>query len=55
MKFKYLIYLLIFGIIAYLLFGLLNMYVGWYARKPWKNRIGTSEIQESKKRNIFIK
>ena len=39
----------------FLLYTLLNVYVGWYGRKPWKFRVGTSQIEESKKRGVFVR
>jgi len=55
MKKKYFLYIILSVILLFLLFGLFNMYAGWYARKPWKYRVGTSEISESKKRNTFVR
>lgn len=31
------------------------MYAGWYGREPWKYRVGTSQIKESKKRGVFVR
>lgn len=54
MQKKYFLYIISSGVLLFLLFSLLNMYAGWYARKPWKYRGGTSEISESKKRYVFV-
>jgi len=40
--------------ILYGLYAALNLYTGWYGREVWKYRVGTSSINESKKRNVYV-
>lgn len=42
-------------VIGYYLFGFLSSFVGWYGYEKWKCRVGTSDIQDSKKRGVFVK
>lgn len=52
MKPKFLFLTILIGIS---LFFLANSYGSWYGYQKWKNRIGTSSINESKKRGVFEK
>lgn len=52
MKARYFLYFFISGI---LLYSLLNVYAGWYGYKPWKYRVGSSQIKESKERGVFVR
>ena len=36
-------------------FGYVNSYVGWYSHHHYKDRKGSRDIQESKKRGVFVK
>ena len=42
------------GTIAFLGLGYLSSYIGWYGYKKWTYRVGTSDINESKKREVFV-
>jgi hypothetical protein len=36
-------------------FGYINSYLGWYSHNHYKHRKGSTDIQESKKRGVFVK
>ena len=53
-------YQIIAVIVLVLLLGLLtlssiNSYCGWYAYKKWKYRAATGDINDSKRRHVFVK
>ncbi len=39
----------------YGLYVALNLYFGWYGYGYWKNRLHSLDINESKKRNVFVR
>lgn len=41
--------------IGYFIFMGISNYVGWYGYEKWKYRVGTDSIENSKKRNVFVK
>lgn len=41
--------------IGYFILISISNYVGWYGYEKWKYRVGTDNIQISKKRNVFVK
>jgi len=38
-----------------LIFSSINSYFGWYGYKKWKYRAGTGDINDSKRRHVFVK
>jgi hypothetical protein len=40
---------------VYFGFGYINSYFGWYSHEHWKYRKGSTDIEESKKRGVFVK
>ena len=42
-------------VIGYFVLGYLSSYFGWYGYKKWQYRVATSDINESKKRGVFVK
>jgi hypothetical protein len=47
---------IIFIIISFYFFvGYISSYFGWYGYKKWEHRNGTTSIQESKKRGVFVR
>jgi hypothetical protein len=49
------IFIFIFGVILYYAFGFFSSSVGWYGYQKWKYRHGTSTIEKSKQRKVFVK
>lgn len=41
--------------VAYYGLGYINSYFGWYSRKSWTQRKGSTDINEAKNRGVFIK
>ncbi len=54
-KLKWLIILLAGGAFAYFVVWFFSIYIGWYAREPWKYRMATKNIDDAKKRSVFIR
>jgi hypothetical protein len=56
---KYVLILVLTGLacvaLGYFALGYLSSYVGWYGYKKWECRRGTHDINESKKRGVFIR
>ena len=52
---KFILISVLFIGVLYGLFAALNMYTGWYGREVWKYRMGTSYINDSKKRNVYVR
>lgn len=52
---KWSVTLIVLLICGYFALGYLSSYVGWYGYKKWKYRVGTTSIEESKKRGVFVK
>ena len=54
---KYIKRLIVIGviIIGLMFLGYLNAYFGWYAYEKWKYRVGTIDMNDSKKRGVFVK
>ncbi len=42
-------------VVGYYILGFASSYIGWYGYKKWKYRVGTSSIEESRKRGVFEK
>lgn len=42
-------------ILGYYGLGYLSSYIGWNGYKKWEYRVATSDISESKQRNVFVK
>lgn len=42
-------------VLVYFILGYASSYVGWYGYKKWKYRVATSDIDESKRRGVFVK
>lgn len=40
---------------GYFALGYLSSYVGWYGYRKWEHRKGTSNIDDAKKRSVFVK
>src|SRR3569832_2084265 len=53
--FKWTLGIILLFLLCYIALGYLSSYMGWYGYGMWKNRIATSDIDESKKRGVFIK
>ena len=49
--------LIVIGVIilGVLIVGFLNSYFGWYGYEKWKYRVGTIDMNDSKKRGVFVK
>ncbi|WP_223606939.1 hypothetical protein [Chryseobacterium sp. OSA05B] len=43
------------SIFLYYAFGVFSSSVGWYGYQKWKYRVGTSTIEKSKQRKVFVK
>jgi hypothetical protein len=41
-------------VMLFLLFGYLSSMMGWYGYKKWEHRVASRNIEESKKRGVFI-
>jgi len=52
---KYLLAGTLLTIVAFLLLGYISSFIGWYGYKKWQYRVGSQSVQESKKRNVFVK
>jgi len=55
MKTKNIILWLLSIVITFLLIGFISNYIGWYGYKKWEHRVSSKSIDESKKRNVFVK
>ena len=53
--FKLLSLIILSLLLAYFVLGYLSSYFGWYGYKKWQYRVATSDIDESRKRGIFVK
>jgi hypothetical protein len=53
--FKILFLTIIIAASCYLFLGYLSSYIGWYGYEKWRYRVATSDIIESKKRQVFVK
>lgn len=42
-------------VVGYFALGYVSSFVGWYGYKKWQFRVATSNMEESKKRGVFIK
>jgi hypothetical protein len=42
-------------VIAYIAFGYVNSYFGWYGYKKWLYRKQSDSIEDSKRRGVFVK
>ena len=47
--------ILLIVVSGYYAFGYLSSYIGWYGYQKWRHRVGTNNIEESKRRGVFIK
>lgn len=54
-KFKIFAVFVALGAFLYYLFGVFSSSVGWYGYRKWEHRIGSTSIQESKRRKVFVK
>jgi hypothetical protein len=43
------------AVAIYFILGYLSSYVGWEGYKKWEYRVATAEMQESKRRGVFVK
>ncbi|MBZ5858557.1 hypothetical protein [Flavihumibacter profundi] len=53
--FKLLFAVIVFFVLGYFALGYISSFVGWYGYKKWRYRVSTSDIEESKKRGVFVK
>ncbi len=47
--------LLVIVVAGYFAFGYINSYFGWYSHEHWKYRKGSTDIDEAKRRGVFVK
>jgi hypothetical protein len=43
------------AVVAYFGFGYINSYFGWYSHQHWKQRKGSMDINDARKRGVFVK
>lgn len=53
--FKLLFAMIVFLGLGFLALGYISSFVGWYGYKKWRYRVSTSDIENSKKRGVFVK
>ncbi|MBX3252492.1 MAG: hypothetical protein KF862_00015 [Chitinophagaceae bacterium] len=52
---RYLAIIIFFAVAGYYLLGYISSYIGWYGYKKGTYRVSTLNINESKKRGVFVK
>jgi len=46
---------IVIAITGYIALGYLSSYIGWDGYRKWEHRVGTSRIEDAKKRGVFVK